>query len=166
MEFEIDRLKAEDLKAAIAIQREIYPEKLIESEPVFSSRIGLEGSYCLSAKSDDVLLGYLIAHAWIANSPPALGAVLADPAPKEILYVHDLAVSHHGRGRGVGRKLINRAMATAADEGVAEAQLIAVRGAGSFWEQLGFEKIVASSNLKKKLQSYGSDSVWMTRPLG
>lgn len=166
MKIQIGKLQSHDLEAVIAIQREIYPEALIESASVFSSRLRLDSSYCLAAKSEGTLVGYLIAHGWLSNSPPALGAVLTDPELSEILYIHDLGVSRDGRGAGVGRGLIDHATAMAADDSLAEAQLIAVRGAESFWKHLGFDKSGASSTIDNKLQSYGSDSVWMTRPLG
>jgi ribosomal protein S18 acetylase RimI-like enzyme len=166
MPVDLSKLRPTDLPAVLAIEAEIYPAALVEDLSVFSNRLDLPGNYCLAAKKEGALVGYLIAHAWQSNSPPSLGVMLPTPARRDVLYIHDLGVSRHGRGERVGRALVGRALGLAASDGMTEAQLIAVQGAESFWRQLGFANTAVPSGLGSKLRSYGVGSVWMTRPIG
>jgi GNAT superfamily N-acetyltransferase len=161
----IEALRHQDLPAALNIQREAYPPFLVEDEAAFLSRINLAASYCFAAKREGALLGYLLAHGWKRQSPPALGALLADGVPSEVLFIHDLAVSPASRGLGVGQKLIARAFQLAAQDGLRSAELIAVEGAANYWRQFGFVEAAVSEALSEKLGTYGSLARWMTREI-
>ncbi|BAK68543.1 putative acetyltransferase [Sphingobium sp. SYK-6] len=167
--FSIQPLSAGDLPAALAIQSASYPAFLIEAEAPFLSRIMLSGSYCLAAlregPREQAMLGYLLAHGWRRESPPPVGAVLADGGPREVLFVHDLAVSSLGRGLGVGRSLVMRAFELAARDGIRSAELIAVEGAADYWRALGFVEGVVSPDLAAKVATYGDPARWMTRAI-
>ena len=115
----IEPLARQDLPAALSIQKNIYPPFLIEEEATFLNRISLASSYCLAAKQEGQLLGYLLAHGWKRQSPPPLGSVIADGMPSEVLFIHDLAVSPEKRGLKVGQQLIARAFQLAAKDGLA-----------------------------------------------
>lgn len=130
-----------DVAEALAIQARIYPPALVESEAVFRDRIALPGGFCLAARIAGRLAGYLLAYRWRAGSPPPIGA-LAGGAPadggalREVLFIHDLAVDPAGRGLRLGTRMVERALAAAADAGLREAQLVAVEGrtaTGSGW---------------------------------
>lgn len=157
-------LHASDLEAALAIQVQAYPAFLCEDAAAFASRLALPRSCCLAAMQGDAMLGYLLAHAWPAASPPPVGAVL-EPAPAEVLYIHDLAVTAVGQGSGIGRQLVERALATAAGDGLQQAELIAVEGAAPFWERLGFRETATSPELARKVAEYGPAARWMRRAI-
>lgn len=159
----IEALVQQDLPAVLLLQRETYPPFLVEEEAVFISRLGLAASYCLAAKRGEELLGYLVAHGWKQQSPPALGGVLMDGAASEVLFIHDLAVSSAIRGQGVGQRLIERAFELAAQDSLGSAELIAVEGAADFWRRLGFVEGSDSAELTEKLRTYGTDACWMAR---
>lgn len=161
----IDALRPQDLPAALDIQREAYPPFLVEEEHAFLSRIELAASYCLAARQGEKLLGYLLAHGWTRESPPALGTPVADGVPSEVLFVHDLAVSSAGRGLELGERLVTRAFALAARNGLRRAELIAIEGAADYWRRLGFVETPLSGELSGKLATYGSTARWMTREI-
>lgn len=155
----------EDLAEAMAIQLESYPAFLCEHEDAFASRLDVPHPYCLAATLDGKLVGYLLAHGWQSQSPPAIGAVLSRDVPGEVLFIHDLALSRSGRTLGIGRKLIMSAFKAAASDGLKLAELIAVEGAARYWQTLGFAEVAISSALAAKVASYGADARWMTREI-
>jgi GNAT superfamily N-acetyltransferase len=161
----VRRLETADLSAALAIQSETYPAFLREGAGAFASRLGVAAPYCLAATRGDVVVGYLLAHGWPSQAPPAVGTHLAPDAPSDVLFVHDLATSSAGRGAGIGRKLIGRAFELAAGDGLTIAELIAVEGAASYWRTLGFAPAAAPPALAAKVAAYGPSAVWMTREI-
>ncbi len=155
-------LGPEDLPAALGIQSAAYPPFLVEDERAFRSRIDLAASYCLAAKREGVLLGYILAHGWRRGAPPPVGAVLSEGVASEMLYIHDLAVAPAGRGLNIGRRLVAHAFELAARDGLREAELIAVEGAADYWQMLGFGEPPVGGDLAAKLRSYGRSARWMT----
>lgn len=164
--FAIAPLTESELPAALALQAATYPAFLLEDEAAFASRLRLAASHSLAATRDGVLLGYLLAHGWRAQSPPPVGAVLSsDGGAAAVLYVHDLAVAAGARGLGVGRALVDRAFAAAARAGIGAAELIAVEGADGFWRGLGFADAPLDADLRAKVATYGARARWMRRAL-
>lgn len=161
----IDPLRRHDLPAALNIQKAAYPPFLVEDEGPFLSRITLANSYCFAARRGEELVGYLLAHGWKRQSPPAVGTTLTDDVPSEVLFIHDLAVSSSGRGLAVGQHLIERAFALAARDGLRCAELIAVEGAADYWRRLGFGEAAIPAELSKKVAAYGALARWMTRDI-
>lgn len=150
----------------MTVQSANYPAFLLEGEEAFASRLDVAAPYCLAAGVDGTLVGYMLAHGWASQSPPPVNAVLARDAPSEVLFIHDVAVGAAGRGLGMGRKLVTRAFAMAARDGLRTAELIAVEGAASYWRTLGFSEAVTSSALAEKVAGYGPGARWMTRGIG
>lgn len=161
----IETLERCDVPAALDLQATIYPTSLLEGEDAFLSRISFSASYCLGAKQEGQLVGYLIAHGWKHRSPPPLGASLAHNAPIEILFLHDLAVSPLKRSLRVGQSLVNRAFEMARRDGLLTAELVAVEGAANFWHRIGFVETAAATDVQQKLRTYGNTARWMTREL-
>ena len=163
----IRRLAQADLASALVLQAASYPAFLLEDAEAFASRLAVPAEYCLAAvRGDvqgDVLIGYLLAHGWASAAPPPVGTVLKRNVVSEILYIHDLAVSSAAKGLGVGRKLIDRAFDSAARDGLARAELIAVEGAARYWSGLGFDEGTPSPALAAKVAGYGESARWMTR---
>lgn len=155
-----------DLPAALALQSASYPAFLVEDEAAFASRFDVKAPYCLAATIDGVLAGYLLAHGWTRQSPPAVGECLARDVPGEVLYIHDLAIGSAGRGRGIGRQLVAKAFQMAASDGIQTAELIAVEGASRYWQTLGFAQASTSAALRAKLATYGAEATWMDRAMG
>ncbi len=157
------RMQTEDLPAALELQSQSYPDFLVESEQAFASRLDVAAPYCLVALLDGALVGYLLAHGWPRKSPPAVGEILSRTAASEVLFIHDLSVGPAGRGLGIGRKLVESAVEIAARDGLRVAELIAVEGAATYWESLGFRYAFTNSSLTKKVAKYGPAARWMER---
>lgn len=161
----VTAMTATDLDDALALQSRSYPAFLVEDASAFASRMGLAASFCLAARREGELLGYLLAHGWPRCSPPAVGTVLTDCGPGDVLFIHDLAVASAGRGSGVGRMLIARAFDLAARAGLRRAELIAVEGAADYWRRLGFVAVPVSGTLAAKVATYGPQACWMEREI-
>ena len=161
----IETMNLADMSAVLAIQSRTYPPSLIEDEAVFLNRLALPCSYCLSARIAGEAVGYLLAYGWRDGSPPPIGAIVEGNDPGEVLFIHDLAVSETGRGLGIGKLLVDHALAAAARDKLHEAQLVAVEGAHEYWHRLGFLEPPVSGELKTKLSSYGARARWMTRSI-
>lgn len=161
----LEQLRPLHVPAALQIQSEAYPAFLVEEEHVFVSRINLANSYCYAAIRRGELLGYLLAHGWRRGTPAPVGTALTDGIPSEVLFIHDLATASSGRGLGIGRKLIFHAFEAAAQDGLQDAELIAVEGAADYWRRLGFVESRVSGALRAKLSTYGTRARWMTRAI-
>lgn len=157
----VDRLTRADLPAALQIQSAAYPAFLIEDERAFLSRITLAATYCLAARQEGQLLGYVLAHGWRRGSPPPIGAVLADGEPAEVLFIHDLAMTPAARGGGIGNGLVTHALALAGQDGLRRAELIAVEGAADYWRRLGFVEEPVAGELQAGIAAYGTRARWM-----
>lgn len=161
----IRMLERRDLPAALAIQSEVYPTFLVEPADAFASRMEVSAPFCQAAVLDGELIAYLLAHGWPQQSPPPIGAVLSASAPNEVLFIHDLAVGAKGRGLALGRRLVGRAFELATSMNLARAELIAVEGAATYWQSLGFAEAEISAEFAAKVAVYGQDARWMTREI-
>lgn len=162
----IRRFAQSDLAAALTLQSQIYPALLVEDEPAFASHLDVSIAYNLVASAGEEIAGYLLAHGGPRNAPPQLGKPLVAEAPAEILLIHDLAVAPIHRGHRVGQRLVDHAFGLAASDGLTFAELVAVSGAGSFWEGLGFADLATSPQIESKLGGYGPGARWMGRKIG
>lgn len=156
-------MRKADLSAALELQSQSYPEFLVESEEAFASRLDVAAPYCLVAELDGTLVGYLLAHGWPRQSPPAVGQLLSRTAASEVLFIHDLSVGSAGRGLGIGRRLVEKAFEIAARDKLRTAELIAVEGAASYWKSLGFAQVATAPALAKAVAKYGPAARWMER---
>lgn len=163
---QIRPLCADDLPDALAIQAASYPAFLRENRAAFLSRIEIDGSCCLAATREGVLVAYILAHGWVRAAPPAVGTILPRHAAMEVLFIHDLAVAPFGRGTGAGGLLVAASIALAEKFGLHRAELIAVEGAAGYWRRLGFTETSCSPALAAKVAGYGPAATWMTRAIG
>lgn len=154
-----------NLAAALAIQSQSYPPFLLEDEGAFASRLDLTASYCLAATRGGVLIAHLLAYGWPSEAPSPVGTILSPDAASEVLFIHDLASLSEAQGSGIGRTLATRAFELAAQEGLRNAQLIAVDGAASYWQSLGFVEATVADELATAVVQYGRDARWMTREI-
>jgi predicted N-acetyltransferase YhbS len=158
-------LQPRHLPQALVLQAQAYPAFLVEPEDAFASRLRVAAPFNLAAERDGALIAYLLAHGWLRESPPPVGAVLDPATAGDTLYLHDLAVSDAARGTGIGRMLVEAAFANANAAGIARAELVAVEGAADYWRRLGFEAGSPSPALAAKVAQYGPAAQWMWRAL-
>jgi GNAT superfamily N-acetyltransferase len=157
----IRRFEAGDLPAALALQAIGYPAHLHDGDAAFASRPSVAPGWCWVSVTDGQMDGYLLSHPWASMSPPAPD-VLLDSALGPIWYVHDLSVAAHARGTGIARALLDACFA--ANAPVHRSELIAVEGAGRFWERQGWHPVTEPPGaLAAKVAGYGPLAVYMTR---
>lgn len=137
-----------------------------EGEEVFAERIRLASDGCYVLTKDGRTVGYFFSHPWMRMKPPALHQMLgAIPTDADCWYVHDVAVDKDARGNGVVADVCARVFRVAAAKGFGAAMLVAVSGAGQYWQKLGFRDKTTDA-LRLKLKDYGDDAVYMERRLG
>ncbi|WP_298395671.1 GNAT family N-acetyltransferase [Sphingobium sp.] len=150
-------MRRADLPAAKAISDAVHGA-YTEDMAVYAERLALYPDGCKVLERDGSLLGYLIAHPWRSDAPPALGRLLgAIPASADIYYLHDLALLPDARGSGAGAGGTAMAIAQAQAAGYACVMLMAVGGADSFWARQGFTR------LPDRIASYGKEACLMER---
>ena len=102
--------------------------------------------------------GYLLAHPWDAPQPPKLFEQHTPPSSGHGLYLHDLAVSQHSRGLGIGKQLATEFLNVARALKFKRVLLVAVQGSEGFWSGLGFteeaeSQVCSSYGMQAKLMS-------------
>lgn len=136
-----------------------------EGVDIFEERIRLAPSGCYVLDGEAGLIGYMFSHPWTRARPPALHQMLvAIPPDADCWYIHDVAVDPAARGGGQVRAIIDRVLRDAARAGYEVAMLVAVNGADSYWQRLGFKNATTDA-LRRKLADYGDDAVYMERSL-
>lgn len=136
-----------------------------EGEEVFAERIRLAPEGCFVLASQHETVGYFFSHPWIRLKPPALHQMLGEiPTDADCWYVHDVAVDPAARGGGIVAAICEHALGLARDKGYEVAMLVAVSGAGVYWNRLGFVDATTDA-LRRKLKDYGDDAVYMERSL-
>lgn len=155
-------LHAADMERVEVISDLIHPE-LPERLEVLDEKRRLSPETCLGYGEGEIQ-GYGIAHPWLLGRIPALDGFLAGLPPKpDCLFVHDVALLPHARGRGAAARYIRRLDGLARAGGLAGLACVAVYGAERVWSLLGFE-VVADEDLDEKLRSYGG-ALYMVRRL-
>ena len=151
-----------DMAAVLALADLVHPE-LPESAEVLAEKRSLWPRGCrVLTGPEGGLQGYVFSHPIAAGQPPALNALMGTlPQAPDQYYLHDLVLHPGLRGGGYARSVITALLQEAAD--FRSAALISVYGTGGFWQRFGFTE--SDSISPGKLSAYGSDAVWMTRPL-
>ena len=136
--------------AVFAIQRAVYPPRLLERAEHIVSRASIfpSGSFVALSADDGTLLGYAQAYPWSAaaasasppslsdgDAPAAIAAALALPPREALLFVHEVSV--YRQGCGVGRALMERCLAAGRAVGLRRAMLVAVLGNAPLWQRVG-----------------------------
>ena len=144
----------------LEIQDEAYHEVGPEELDVLKSKQSVSPDTCFVCVSDQgETLGYLLAHPWNGSEPPKLFEPLSDTGNSDSLYLHDMAVSPHSKGQGIGRSMMVKLIEVAELKEVKRITLVAIQDADSFWTLLGF-KVISGTNI---CSSYGENAVFMEK---
>ncbi len=136
-----------------------------EERACFAERLALFPGGCFVLAARAGITGYLIAYPWTAGAIPPLNSLLGRlPATAEAVYLHDLALHPGVRGQGVAGPMIQRLADTLRLLSTRQIALVAVNGSAPFWERMGFAPVLGDPSFTAKLESYGSDATYMTRP--
>jgi GNAT superfamily N-acetyltransferase len=158
-------LHPEDIGAVLCIQARCYFQMEPESAAALLSRLRLSPDTCWLAQSEGAAAGYLLAHPWRSDAPPALDTELERlPAEADCFYLHDLAIDPDRRGRGIAELLVEAALAAASGLSLRRCALTAVQSSQPFWARFGFRPAPAET-AAEKLASYGGDAVLMWREM-
>lgn len=151
-----------DWPGVLAVQRSAYPGFLLESLMVLQDKQRLGPATCWCIRSDDGVLGYLLAHPWGGAVPcwGESGQMVAEFP--DFLFLHDMAILPHMRGRGLADALLLAACGWAERAGLGCMQLVAVLDAAAYWGRQGFSPVVPQPVLPK---DYGAGACLMMRKL-
>ncbi|WP_422647924.1 GNAT family N-acetyltransferase [Cupriavidus sp. H18C1] len=173
-EFLLRPMAAADLPDVLAVQAQCYRPELIESADALASRLALAPALCWVAAHAEAprrLAAYLLTHPWPRETLPPLDGVLrhGDPGAGETpltWFIHDMAVAPAGQGRGLAKRLYEKARHGAMQAGLRCSRLIAVQSAARWWQGLGYAQVALAEEAATKLSRYGDGAVVMGRELG
>lgn len=161
----IRTIAATDLPGILAVQQACYGAGFLEPGDALASRWARSPALCLVAVEGDIIVGYLLSHAWHAWTPPKLHVPLPTANAADVLwFVHDMAIAPAGRGQRLGERLYAAARAAAMAQGLNKSRLVAVQGADAFWRRLGYQPAAMGSEHQTTLHAiYGNDAELMER---
>ncbi|MFC5474207.1 GNAT family N-acetyltransferase [Paraherbaspirillum soli] len=152
-------MSGDDIPVLMTIQAECYPPHMLESEAVFRSRLDAAPSTCWvlteHQDQDQRPAAYLFSY------PSSKGAITALDAPFKIastpdcLYLHDLAVAPHMRGKKAANALVSAALKRAREDGLGWSALVSVQHSQPFWMAQGYVPVeIQHSPARENLDSY------------
>jgi len=148
-----------DLPHVDRIQRQAYKADLVESIEALASRLRMAPKFAFVARDGGDCLGYLLAHPWPADQSPGLQNSLEIlPENCDALHLHDMAVDPAHAGRGIGRALLGALTEAARAAGFSQITLVAVQGADTFWNKMGFLAV-------RRVDGYDDGALLMRRIL-
>lgn len=156
----------------LTIQAEVYSEIEPESLEVLQSKWQQSPSCCFvylaetelteqSRPEEQNILGYLLAHAWYSETPPKLYQLLPEESHGSTLFLHDLAISKHAAGRGIGTQMVKHLLDSVVSSGFEKALLVSVQDSVPFWQKHGFVEVTN----QQASESYGEDAKVMKKVL-
>ena len=143
----------------LKVQDEAYTGVAPEGLDVLKSKWKASPHTCFvfqSAKNH--IGGYLLAHPWDAPEPPKLFEQHTPCSSGHGLYLHDLAVSQHSRGLGIGKQLATEFLNVAKALKFKRVLLVAVQDSEGFWAASGFTEVTES----QVCSSYGPNAKLMS----
>ena len=168
MSIHIRLINEADLSAIVAIQDSCYTDALFEDACLISRRLASQPQSCWLAENDTgEVLAYLFSYPSRNRQVAALGSDFCRYADADVLYLHDMAVSHNARGMRLALQLLAHAEQYAADLGFKTLALVAVQGSVPYWQKQGFDVLTLTEvGALQALASYtGQNAVYMQKPL-
>jgi GNAT superfamily N-acetyltransferase len=136
------QLELADIPAMLQIQSEAYAPLLCEPAGAFEDKLSLFPRGAFGCFEDRRMCGYAVTLAWRGDGVAPLGeALFRLPEDPDTLFVHDVATSPAHRGKGVARRLVERAFAIASEMSIDRFSLVAVQDAEPFWARFGFQPV-------------------------
>lgn len=162
----IRRMKPEDVAFVNHVQTECYSPFMQEDEATIRERLRLAPDTAWVAEDEGGVCAYLVGYRSVVGKVTPLNAVFEIPQSTDALYLHDLAVSRRGKGRGIGKALVQAACEQAHEEGLAYSALVSVQNSKAFWERLGFAEWAGlSEGQRANLNTYEGPAFYMVRDL-
>lgn len=155
---------ARDIDAVVALGNDIHQDHQ-ERPAVFHNRFTLfpDGIW-LAEDAAGRLLAYAVSHPLALHASVPLDTILNGPLARDVLYIHDVAVSPQARGLKLGEKLLERLEQVARVQGLPLLALTALDGLAPYWARFGFTEVTVPA-LAVKLASYGPGAAYMVKAL-
>ncbi|WDE10393.1 GNAT family N-acetyltransferase [Thalassomonas haliotis] len=145
----------------VKIQEEAYTDIAPEDVKVLKSKCYSSPQTCaVYSDHKGKVLAYLLAHPWASETPPKLNEKIS-VTYGSTLFIHDLALALEGRGKNIGRELVQNLIANAKTQSFVKILLVAVQNSTGFWAKFGFLNIPCEDICP----SYGENSQLMVLEL-
>lgn len=145
----------------VKIQEEVYTDIVPEEVNVLKSKWYSSPQTCaVYTDHKGKVLAYLLAHPWASEIPPKLN----EKTPviySSTLFIHDLALALEGRGKNIGKELVQNLIDNAKAKSYVKILLVAVQNSTGFWAKFGFLNIPS----EEVVSSYGENSQLMVLEL-
>jgi len=145
----------------VKIQEEAYTGVEPEDVKVLKSKWYSSPQTCaVFTDHKGKVLAYLLAHPWASEIPPKLNEKIS-VTYSPTLFIHDLALAIDGRGKNIGKKLVQNLIDNAKAKNYVKILLVAVQNSTGFWAKFGFLNISS----EEICSSYGENSQLMVLEL-
>ncbi|HYF77656.1 MAG TPA: GNAT family N-acetyltransferase [Symbiobacteriaceae bacterium] len=162
----IRRMTQGDVAFVNHVQVDCYSPFMQEDEATIRARFLLAPDTAWVAEDEGGVCAYLVGYRSVVGKVTPLNAVFELPECPDALYLHDLAVAPRGKGRGIGKALVQAACDQAVAEGLGYAALVSVQNSKAFWERLGFaEWARLHEDQRENLHTYEGPAYYMVRDL-
>jgi len=145
----------------VKIQEEAYTDIAPEDVNI------LKNKWCSSPQTCAVysdhkgkVLAYLLAHPWASETPPKLNEKIS-VTYSPTLFIHDLALAIEGRGKNIGKKLVQNLIDNAQAQSFVKILLVSVQNTTGFWAKFGFINLPSEG----VCSSYGKNAQLMVLEL-
>jgi ribosomal protein S18 acetylase RimI-like enzyme len=136
----VNRIKLEEIDFVLKIQKNSYIDKYLEKSHTFNRMITLYPKGCLGVCVVRILAAYIFFHPYRENQVKPLDLSLVLDGNEDCMYLHDIAVHHNYRGKGLSKILLERFDQETIRGGFNVQCLVAVQSSEDFWEKHGFKK--------------------------
>ncbi len=157
----IRHINNDDWSAILAIQAECYPEIAHETLSTLQSKVSVSPDTCYVIQFKTQVVGYCLAHPWLIAQPPSLEQQISAVTAPNTLYLHDIALSAKARGIKAGENTFNLLKQKAKELNFDTLSLVAVGGADTYWQRLGFKSRI----IAKSLDNYPDGACYMVLQL-
>lgn len=145
----------------VKIQEEAYTDIPPEDVNILKSKWYSSPKTCaVYSDNKGKVLGYLLAHPWASEIPPKLNEKIP-VTNSSTLFIHDLALALEGRGKNIGKELVENLIDNAQTQNFVKILLVAVQSSTGFWAKFGFLNMPS----EKTCSSYGENAQLMVLEL-
>ncbi len=156
-------MRPDDLDAIVEVQAQCYPPDMNEPASLLAARLQAcpETAWVAVDPGTDVPGAYLVGYRTLLGKVSPLGGAFAHHPQADGLYLHDLAIGHALRGRGVAKLLVAHARSRALEWELAGLALVSVNDTVAFWQGQGFEPADVTPQGRAALDTYPGRAVYM-----
>jgi len=122
----------------IKIQEEAYTDIAPEDVSILKNKWHSSPQTCaVYLDHKGKAIAYLLAHPWASEIPPKLNEKIT-VIHSSTLFIHDLALALEGRGKNIGKALVQNLIDNAKAQNFVKIRLVAVQNSTGFWAKFGF----------------------------